>query len=138
MDRRDLLAAAATLSVGLAGCLGTPDGEDRETPAGRDREPPTSIEEVSLVFMSALLDGNVERMREFLHTDSPLRGELADHRIDDVDADLEFIDVEVVSESGNEAVADVSVLSGERNDFEQRYRLRLDSGDWRIFDIEPA
>jgi hypothetical protein len=136
MYRRELVAAAATLAVGLAGCLGSSDSDGTDTPLVRDRGDPIGIEEVSLVFMSALIDGNIERMREYLHVDSPLHGELDEHRIEPVDADLEFIDVEVVSETGAEAVAAVSILSAERNDYETRYRLRLEGDNWRIFNIE--
>jgi hypothetical protein len=138
MHRRELLAAAAALSSGLAGCLGASDSEDEDTPEGRDRGAPTTVREVSLVFMSALLEGDIERMREFLHPDSPLRDELDDRRIEAVDADLEFIRVETVRQSAAEAVADVRVLSGERENFEQRYTLRRNGERWRIFSIESA
>lgn len=134
LGRRELLIGGVVLAGVAAGGFVFLGSDDDDSP-----------EAVMENYYQAYADGDVERINDLTHTESPdypVDEQLTDEEIDQLRNEIE-VDVEetdLVEENDEQAVVEITVTfsgMGRENTETQRWELRTEGGEWKVWGPTP-
>ena len=137
MRRRPFLSACGTsLTVVLAGCQGSSDGEDPEDDDDSGDDSPPGPKEVVRSYLNALYGATAAEINAYLHPDAELP-EFTAEQVERYDGQsIKVESIEVLSKEKSTATLQTSVrvdTGGQTLSDTAEYELRTADGSWKIY-----